>query len=143
MVASLHVSRRQPRAKLMGRVMAALRSPHVDILAHPAGRVIGGRDDLDLDWDAVYEEAARTGTLLEMNGSDHRLDLSDTRARRAIEHGCLLTIDSDAHRIEELDSIRWGVDTARRGWVEAGSVANTWALDRLMEWVRGKPNRVG
>ena len=142
-VASLHVSRRQPRAQLMARVIAALRSPHVDILAHPAGRVIGGRDDLGLDWDAVYDEAARTGTLLEVNGSDHRLDLSDTRAHRAGEHGCLLTIDSDAHRIEELDSIRWGVDTARRGWVEAGSVANTWPLERLLEWVGQKPDRVG
>ena len=140
-VASLHVSRRQPREQLMARVMAALRNPHVDILAHPAGRVIGGREDLDLDWDAVYEEAARTGTLLEVNGSDHRLDLSDTRARRAVEHGCLLAIDSDAHRIEELDTIRWGVDTARRGWVEAAGVANTWPLARLMAWVEGKPER--
>ena len=142
-VASLHVSRRQPREQLMSRVMAALRSPHVDILAHPAGRVIGRRDDLDLDWDAVYAEAARTGTLLEVNGSDHRLDLSDERARRAVEHGCLLAIDSDAHRVEELDAIRWGVATARRGWVEVPSVANAWPWARLLDWVRRKAERVG
>ncbi len=141
-VASLHVARRQPREQLMARVMAALRSPHVDILAHPAGRVIGGRDDLDLDWDEVYAEAARTGTLLEVNGSDHRLDLSDVRARRAVEHGCLLAIDSDAHRVEELDGIRWGVDTARRGWVERENVANTWPRERLLDWVSRKGERL-
>jgi len=142
-VASLHVSRRQPREQLMARVTAALRSPHVDILAHPSGRVIGGRDDLDLDWDAVYAEAARTGTLLEVNGSDHRLDLSDERARRAVEHGCLLAIDSDAHRVEELDAMRWGVDAARRGWVEVRSVANAWSRARLLDWVARKGDRLG
>ncbi len=142
-VASLHVSRRQPREQLMARVMAALRSPHVDILAHPAGRMIGGREDLDLDWDALYAEAARTGTLLEINGSDHRLDLSDERARAAVGHGCLLTIDSDAHRVEELDTVRWGVATARRGWVQAASVANAWPRGRLLDWVGRKAERLG
>ncbi len=141
-VAALHVSRRQPREQLMARVVAALRNPHVDILAHPAGRIVGGREDLDLDWDRVYEEAARTGTILEIDGSDHRLDLSDERARRAVEHGCLLAIDSDAHRVEELDAIRWGVMTARRGWVEARSVVNTWPLEALLDWVAHKPARV-
>ena len=142
-VASLHVSRRQPREQLMARVMAAMRSPHVDILAHPAGRMIGGREDLDLDWDALYSEAARTGTLLEINGSDHRLDLSDERARAAVEHGCLLVIDSDAHRVEELDAVRWGVAVARRGWVEAASVANAWPRGRLLDWVGRKAERLG
>ncbi len=142
-VASLHVSRRQPRAQLMARVLAALRSPHVDILAHPTGRLIGEREDLDLDWEALYDEAARTGTLLEVNGSDHRLDLSDERARRAVEHGCLLAIDSDAHRVEELDTIRWGVATARRGWVEARSVANAWPRAQLLDWVARKGERLG
>ena len=141
-VASVHVSRRQPRPQLMARVMAALGSPHVDILAHPAGRMIGGREDLDLDWDALYAEAARTGTLLEIDGSDHRLDLSDVRARRAVELGCLLTVDSDAHRVEELASVRWGIGMARRGWVEARNVANTWPRARLLEWVARKEERL-
>ena len=127
----------------MARVMAAMRSPHVDILAHPAGRMIGGREDLDLDWDALYSEAARTGTLLEINGSDHRLDLSDERARAAVEHGCLLVIDSDAHRVEELDAVRWGVAVARRGWVEAASVSNAWPRGRLLDWVGRKAERLG
>ena len=79
--------------------------------------MIQGRDDLDLDWDVVYAEAGRTGTVLEMNGSDHRLDLSDERARRALEAGCLLSLDSDAHRTEELHYLDWAVAQARRAWV--------------------------
>jgi len=82
-VASVHVARRQTRDQLTARTLAAIRNPNVDIIAHPAGRYIGSRADLDLDWDAVFSEAARTGTALELNGSDERLDLSDVRARRA------------------------------------------------------------
>jgi DNA polymerase (family 10) len=97
-VASVHVARRQSRAELTRRTLNAIRSPHVDVIAHPSGRMIGGRDDLDLDWDAVYDEAARTGTALEMNGSPHRLDLAVERARRAVARGCVQSIDSDAHK---------------------------------------------
>jgi DNA polymerase (family 10) len=142
-VASLHVSRRQPRAELTRRTMNAIRSPHVDVIAHPAGRMIQTRDDLDLDWDAVYAAAAETGTALEMNGSPHRLDLAVERARRAVELGCVLTIDSDAHKTAELDFVRWGITQARRAWVEPKVVLNTWSRADFLAWVAGKPARVG
>lgn len=141
-VASVHVARRQSRAELTARTLAAIRSPHVDVIAHPAGRMIGGRDDLDLDWDAVFEAAAATGTALEINGSPQRLDLAAERARRAMETGCILSIDSDAHRIEELESVRWGVDQARRAWLEPRHVLNTRPLEALLAHVAGKPGRV-
>ncbi len=141
-VASLHVSRRQPRAELTRRTLNAIRSPHVDLIAHPAGRMIQSRDDLDLDWEAVYEAAAATGTALEMNGSPHRLDLAVERARRAVEVGCRLTIDSDAHKTAELDYVRWGVDQARRAWVEPATVLNTLPRGDLLAWVAGKPSRI-
>ena len=141
-VASVHVARRQPRSELTARTLAAIRSPHVDVIAHPAGRMIQARDDLDLDWDAVFEAAAVTGTALEINGSPHRLDLAPERARRALETGCILTIDSDAHRTEELESVRWGVDQARRAWVEPRHVLNTRGLGDLLAWVAAKPDRV-
>jgi DNA polymerase (family 10) len=141
-VASVHVARRQSRAELTGRTLTAIRSPHVDVIAHPAGRMIQARDDLDLDWDAVFEAAAATGTALEINGSPHRLDLAAERARRAVDAGCLLAIDSDAHRTDELEYVRWGVDQARRGWVEPGHVLNTRSRDGLLAWVAGKPERV-
>ncbi len=141
-VASVHVGRRQSRAELTRRTLNAIRSPHVDVIAHPAGRIIDRRDDLDLDWDAVMDAAAATGTALEINGSPPRLDLAPERARRAIEAGCLLAIDSDAHRTAELEYVRWGVDQARRAWVEARHVVNTLPLDELLAWVAGKPARV-
>jgi DNA polymerase (family X) len=142
-VASVHVSRRQTREQLTARTLAAIRNPNVDVIAHPAGRYIGSRDDLDLDWDAVFAEAARTGTALELNGSDERLDLSDARARRAAEFGCIFTIDSDAHRTEELDNMRWGVAMARRAWLTADRVMNTRSRADLLKWVASKPERDG
>ena len=141
-VASVHVGRRQTRAELTRRTLNGIHSPHVDVIAHPSGRKIGERDDLDLDWDAVYAEAARTGTALEMNGSPPRLDLAVERARRAVSMGCLLSIDSDAHDIHELDYVRWGISQARRAWVTAASVVNTRSRAELLAWVAGKPERV-
>ena len=74
-----------------------MRNPHVDIISHPSGRKIGRRPDLDLDWEAFYRLAAETGTLLEVNGSEERLDLDEHRIRAAREAGCRFVIDSDAH----------------------------------------------
>ena len=141
-VASVHVSRRQSKAELTRRTLNGIRSPHVDVIAHPSGRMIGTRDDLDLDWDAVYGEAARTGTILEMNGSPHRLDLAVERARRAAGVGVTLSIDSDAHKIAEYDHLRWGVTQARRAWLEPAQVINTRSRADLLAWVAGKPDRV-
>jgi DNA polymerase (family 10) len=131
-VASLHVGRRQPRARLMERYRTALRSPHVDIIAHPSGRKIGLRDDLDLDWDAFYREAAETRTVLEVNGSDERLDLDDRRARAALDAGCRFVVDSDAHYTREFDNLDWGVAQARRAWLEKKDVLNTLPLDDFL-----------
>ncbi len=135
-VASLHVGRRQSRGELTARVLGAIRNPHVDVIAHPAGRKIGERDDLDLDWDVIYGEAARTGTVLEMNGSPHRLDLAVERARHAVAVGCLLSVDSDAHRVEEFEHLAWGIDQARRAWVDAGVVLNTRSRADLLAYVQ-------
>jgi DNA polymerase (family 10) len=131
-VCSLHVGRRQPRAQLMARYRTALRSPHVDIIAHPSGRKIGIRDDLDLDWDAFYREAAETRTILEVNGSDERLDLDDRRARAALEAGNRFTVDSDAHYLHEFDNLDWGISQAQRAWLEPRNVMNTLPLDEFL-----------
>jgi DNA polymerase (family 10) len=141
-VASVHVARRQTRAELTQRTLNAIRNPHVDVIAHPSGRKIGERDDLDLDWDLVYAEAARTGTALEMNGSPPRLDLAVERARRAVELGCLVSIDSDAHDIRELDYVRWGISQARRAWITREDVLNTRTRAELLAWTAGKVGRV-
>ena len=137
-VCSLHVGRRQPRAQLMARYRTALRNPNVDIIAHPSGRKIGIRDDLDLDWDAFYREAAETRTVLELNGSDERLDLDDRRARAAKEAGNRFVVDSDAHYLHEFDNLDWGISQARRAWLEAGNVLNTLPLEEFLPAVTSK-----
>ena len=101
-------------------------------IAHPSGRKIGIRDDLDLDWDAFYREAAETGTLLELNGSDERLDLDDRRARAALNAGCRFTIDSDAHYLREFGNLDFGISQARRAWLTAEVVANTRPLNGFL-----------
>jgi DNA polymerase (family 10) len=141
-VASVHVARRQSRDELTRRTLNAIRSPHVDVIAHPSGRKIGERDDLDLDWEVIYAEAARTGTALELNGSPPRLDLAVERARRAVAVGCVVAIDSDAHDIKELDYVRWGISQARRAWVGPADVVNTRSRADLLSWAADKVRRV-
>ncbi len=141
-VASLHVGRRQPRERLMARYELAMRSPHVDIIGHPSGRKIGGRPDLDLDWEAFYRLAAETGTLLEINGSEARLDLDEHRIRAATEAGCRFVIDSDAHVRADWAHLTWGTHIARRGWVTPELVANTLPRAAFVELMREKPHRV-
>ncbi|HEX8025279.1 MAG TPA: hypothetical protein VF484_03650, partial [Candidatus Limnocylindrales bacterium] len=99
------------------------------------GRMIGTRPDLDLDWDVVYREAAKTGTVLEINGSPHRLDLAVERARHAISMGCSVSIDSDAHRFGEFGHLEWGISQARRAWVEPKHVLNTRSRAELLDWL--------
>jgi DNA polymerase (family 10) len=134
-VCSLHVGRRQPRAQLMARYRTALRNPNVDIIAHPSGRKIGIRDDLDLDWDAFYREAAESRTVLELNGSDERLDLDDRRARAAFDAGNRFVLDSDAHYLHEFDNLDWAASQARRAWLEPRNVLNTLPLDEFLRAV--------
>jgi len=141
-VASLHVGRRQSREQLMARYETAMRSPHVDIIGHPSGRKIGQRPELDLDWEAFYRLAAETGTLLEVNGSEARLDLDEDHIRAAIEAGCRFAIDSDAHARSEWQNLVWGTAIARRGWVVPELVANALPRDDFAALMREKPHRV-
>src|SRR3989337_973353 len=98
--------------------------------------LIPDREGADLDMDAVLSAAAESGVALEISAHPARLDLSDVHARRAIEMGILLSINTDAHSPPELDLLHFGVATARRAWVEARHVINTWATGRLLSWLR-------
>lgn len=140
-VASLHVGRRQPRAQLMARYALAMHNPHVDIISHPSGRKIGQRSELDLDWEAFYRMAAETGTLLEINGSQARLDLDEHHIRSAIEAGCRFVIDSDAHERGEWQNLEWGTAIARRGWVTPDLVANSLPLEPFLASLRGSSSQ--
>lgn len=134
-VASIHSLFRHGKDELTGRLVDALASPHVDILGHPTGRLIGEREPLEMDFERVLAAAQKSSAALEINGSMYRLDLNDTMARAAQEAGVLLAIGSDAHSTAQLDQIRYGVFQARRGWIEARSVINTWPWIKLNSWL--------
>jgi DNA polymerase (family 10) len=135
-VASLHTGLRSGRERTTQRTLAAIRNPHVDVIAHPTGRLIGRREGADLDMEAILAAAAETGTAIEINAHPDRLDLSDRHVRRAVELGVKLAINSDAHDVQDLDYLFFGVATARRGWATSADVINAWQLDALLSWVR-------
>jgi len=142
-LASLHTSLRQERDRVTARALSAIRNPHVDIFAHPTGRLnfeandpAKARDGADLDMEAIFAACAETGTLIELNASPERLDLNDLHARRALDVGCTLVISTDAHSPAMLDNIHYGVAMARRAWATSDRVANTWPLAKLLSFIQ-------
>jgi DNA polymerase (family 10) len=137
-VASMHTSLRQNRQKVTSRLINAIRNPHVDVIAHPTGRIIPDREGADLDMDAVLEAAHEHGVALEINANPSRLDLNDIYARRAAEMGIKLSINTDAHSASELNLLQFGIATARRGWIRSDMVINTWDIQRLTSWLESR-----
>ncbi len=124
-VIAVHSKFNMTRAAMTRRIVKALQHPRVHILAHPTGRLIGRREPYPLDMAAVIEIARDHGVALEINAQPDRLDLDDVHARMAREAGVRLVISTDAHRVDELNYIRYGIDQARRGWCRAADVVNT------------------
>lgn len=140
-VASVHTSLRQDREQITQRVMNAIHNPYVDVIGHPSGRILGQREESALDLDAVIKAAGKTGTALEVNSIPNRLDLDDVHVRRALELGVRIAINSDAHHPGGLDSLPYGLATARRGWATASAVLNTLALDEIRAWRQARIDR--
>ncbi len=130
-IAAIHSAFKQPREKIMARMAVAAKNPHVDIIAHPTGRLIGQRDGYDVDVPELIRMAAATKTALEINAHPERLDLNDIYCRMAKEHGVKVAIGTDAHSAAGLDLMELGVAVARRGWLEKGDVLNTNATPRF------------
>ncbi len=124
-IASVHTSFRMGEEKMTERMIAAVEHPLVDAIGHPTGRLIERREPYAVDVGALIEAAARSGTMLEINSNPDRRDLNELHARAAARGGAMLLIDSDAHWVERLAAVRWGVASARRGWITAANVANT------------------
>jgi DNA polymerase (family 10) len=137
-VASVHTSLRQERSQITQRVMNALHNPYVDVIGHPSGRILGQREESAVDLDAVIEAAAQTGTALEVNSIPARLDLDDVHVRRAVALGVPIAISSDAHHPGVLESLSYGLATARRGWATAPDVLNCKTLDEIRAWRRAR-----
>ncbi len=137
-VASPHAALRQDPATATERLLSAIRHPLVHIVGHPTGRIINRREGLSPDMGALFAAAVEHDTVLELNANWHRLDLRAGHLRGALEHGCKIAIDTDAHREGHFDNLIYGILTARRAGMSAASCINTWPADKLHAWLRSK-----
>jgi DNA polymerase (family 10) len=135
-VASVHSHFNQSKDEMTRRIVRACENPYVNIIGHPTARMIGRRDRIDFDLDAVFEAAARTGTALEINSYPDRLDINDEHILWAKRRGVKFSVDTDSHATMHLPFLRFGVGMAQRGWLTSEDVIDAWPLDRLREFLR-------
>jgi DNA polymerase (family 10) len=138
-VASVHSYMNQGRAEMTERILAALENPYVQILAHPTGRLVLRRDPFDYDMENVLDASKAHGVIVECNAFPDRLDLKDVHLRMAKERGVKIVISTDAHSFAHFPLMKYGVITARRGWVEKKDVVNTLPTDQFLASLRAKP----
>ena len=136
---SVHSRMTQPGEEMTARLLKALENPYVRILGHPTGRQILKRDPFNFDLEKVFGQAKKIGVILELNGNPERLDLSDRHVKLARDHGMKLIISTDAHHPEHLKFMRYGVMTARRGWMEKKNILNTYPPEKLLAALRPLP----
>jgi DNA polymerase (family 10) len=135
-VASVHMAQQQKERTITGRLISAIENQNVDIIGHPTGRIINQREPSDMDFHAVLEAAARAGTALEINAHPSRLDLNDVNARAAKEMGVQMSINSDAHDAGQLLAMKYGINVARRAWLEKKDLINAMDLKDLIQFLK-------
>ncbi len=135
-IAAIHSSFQQDRETIMKRLTTALESKHVDLIAHPTGRILGRRDGYDVDVELLIELAAKTNTALELNANPHRLDLAAHWLKKAEEAGVKIAINTDAHNKESLELMSYGTGVARKALLKPDTVMNTWTLERLQSFLK-------
>lgn len=137
-VASVHSRFKMDKDAMTKRICRAVENKWTTVLGHPTGRLLLLREPYALDINAVIECAARHGTAIEINANPYRLDLDWRHVRAAAAKGCLFLIGPDAHEIEGLEDMRYGIGVARKGWLEPRHVINTWPKEKLLGWLRDK-----
>jgi len=137
-IASPHASLKQAAAVGTERLLCAIKHPLVHIIGHPTGRMIGRREGLPLDIHKIIDAAVEHNVALEINANPYRLDLRDTHVKAAVQAGALIAIDTDAHGAHDFDMLRYGILTARRGWLTPEGCINTWTNAKLMKWLKKK-----
>jgi DNA polymerase (family 10) len=135
---SIHSYMNMERAEMTDRILAAIENPYTQIVGHPTGRLLLRRDAYAYDMETILDAARKHGVVMECNASPERLDLKDTQLRMARERGVKIVISTDAHSTRGLSMMRYGVQTARRGWIEKKDVINTFPLDELLAVLRPK-----
>jgi DNA polymerase (family 10) len=136
---SIHSYMNLDRAEMTDRILAAVENPYTQIVGHPTGRLVLKRDEYAYDMERVLDAAHKHGVVMECNASPERLDLKDTHLRMAKERGVKVVISTDAHSTHGLGVMRYGVQTARRGWIEKKDVINTQPLEELLACLRQRP----
>ncbi|MEM7009204.1 MAG: DNA polymerase/3'-5' exonuclease PolX [Thermodesulfobacteriota bacterium] len=137
-IVSIHSGFKMDGDTMTKRIVSALENPYVHALGHPTGRLINEREPYDVDIDKIIEVALKNDKALEVNSSYLRLDLKDLHVKKAVEAGVKVIISTDAHRPEQLMQMRYGVGTARRGWVEKKDVLNALSFEELNKWLKSK-----
>jgi DNA polymerase (family 10) len=137
-IASVHSSFRMGQAEMTGRIIKAMTNRYVSILGHPTGRILLARDGYPLDMEAVIQAAAATGTIIEINASPYRLDLDWRWCRQAKEAGVLMAVNPDAHSVQDMDYMRFGVAAARKGGLAAADIVNARSLEQAITLLRRK-----
>jgi DNA polymerase (family 10) len=135
-VASVHYRFEMPKEEMTARIIRAMESGVVHVIAHPTGRILTRREPYLVDMERIMKEAAKLGVALELNAYPDRLDLNDVHCRMAREFGVPVAVSTDSHHTSHLENMRFGIFTARRGWLEAKHVVNTRPLDELMRFLR-------
>ncbi|MHC1610513.1 MAG: DNA polymerase/3'-5' exonuclease PolX [Candidatus Methanospirareceae archaeon] len=136
-VGAIHTKFSQDRETMTKRIITAMEDPNVDIIAHPTGRLLRKRDPYEVDMERLMTAAKETGTILELNSFPERLDLNDMHCKMAKDYGVLIAISTDAHDAMQMGGvIKYGVATARRGWLEPRDVVNTRSLEEMMKMVK-------
>ena len=135
-IGGIHSQLKMPKKEMTERLIKAMKNPDIDIISHPTGRLIGRRDEYQLDFDKILEIAKQTGTILEINSSPERLDLRDIYIRRAKAEGVKMIINTDSHQKEQLSLMEYGIAMARRGWAEKVDIINVFPIQELLKFFK-------
>ena len=133
---SVHSNFKMAKKDMTKRIIRGMQNPNVDILFHPTGRLLHKREAYDVDMDAIIMEAKNTKTVLEINAFPERLDLRDSHIRKCVEAKVRMAINSDAHAVEHMGYLRYGIMQARRGWAEKKDIVNAWPLKKMVSMLK-------
>jgi DNA polymerase (family 10) len=140
-VASIHSNFNLPPEEQTKRMLNAIANPYVDIIGHPTGRILLGRAGYTLDMEAVIEAAAAHGTCIEINSDPSRLDLDWRLVRKARDKGIKIPLGPDAHSLAGIDNMRYGIGVARKGWLRASDIPNTWEVQDVLHFFQTRRKR--
>lgn len=135
-IAGVHSKFKMSKEEMTERIIKAMKNPNVDIISHPTGRLIQKRGEYEIDLEKILKIARETGTILEINSYPERLDLNDINIKKAKEMGVKMVINTDAHQVDQMRYIEYGIAQARRGWAEKEDIINCWPLEQLLKFLK-------